>query len=240
MAARARLLGKFDRGAADRRRAALHPLQVPELPGRGRQQPAGARRQAAAHMPLRGLRQGLRQDVAPQGPSPAAHGRAAVSVPALLQALHPQRRAAASLAHAHRREEIRLHALPQEVHAQRPPQQAQEDPREPEEATGQEGGRGRCRREQGERRAAPQGHARAPGSPRHAPAADVGAATFTAAAVGAAAFTAADVAAAGFTAADVGATTATDAAAAASATTAHAANADANAHAANALPHGYL
>jgi hypothetical protein len=107
-------------------------LRLPQLPGGG---PSGSGWRPFAQaqhpqLPHPRMRQSLRQDVPPEGPSALAHGRASVRLQLafLRQAVHPLRRAPASLADPHGREAVRLPRLQQAVHALRPPQQARQNP----------------------------------------------------------------------------------------------------------------
>nr|XP_035160409.1 transcription factor Sp9 isoform X3 [Callithrix jacchus] len=102
-------------------------LRLPQLPGGGaagpgRGEPAA---QGAAQLPYPRLRQGVREDVAPEGAPALAHGRAALRVQLALlrQALHALGRAAAAPADSHGREALRLSGVQQALHAQRPPEQ---------------------------------------------------------------------------------------------------------------------
>ena len=102
--------------------------QLPELQRRRRRQPG---QEEAAHLPRQRLRQGVRQDLAPQGPPPLARRGEALRLQLALlrQELHALRRAAAPPAHPHGGEAVRVHGVREEVHALGPPVQAREDPR---------------------------------------------------------------------------------------------------------------
>lgn len=86
-------------------------------------------------MSYTGLRQSLWKDIPLESPPPLAYGRAAVRVQLVIlrEAVHAVGRAPAAPAHAHRREEVRVPSVQQEVHAVRPPRQTREDAQRREE-----------------------------------------------------------------------------------------------------------
>eukprot|EP00076_Gallus_gallus_P031061 XP_015155815.2 transcription factor Sp7 [Gallus gallus] len=112
-------------------------VRLPQLPGDGahggRGGGGGAAQEGGAQLPHPGLREGVRQSVAPEGAPPLAHRGAAVRLQLALlrEALHPLGRAGAPRAHPHPREEIHVRAVQQTLHPLRPPQQTPEDPRRP-------------------------------------------------------------------------------------------------------------
>lgn len=101
-------------------RKKVHALHVPQLP-EGRRRELGQRRETTAHLPSRGLRKGLRENVTSEGALEVAHWRATVRVQLdlLRQEIHQERRAAEAPQDPHRREEVRLHHLHQEIHEER-------------------------------------------------------------------------------------------------------------------------
>ena len=135
--------GRLGRGVGRRFAvaSALHGPQhvrLPELPGGGPPRPGRGAAPAEAQrpqLPSARLRQGLQQNVAPQGAPALAHRRTPVplQLAVLRQTLHAVRRAAATHPDSHGRETVRLLGLLQEVHALRPPQQAHQDPPEYQE-----------------------------------------------------------------------------------------------------------
>lgn len=106
-------------------------LRLSQLPGGRTARPSWCPSSTEEHpqLPHPRLRQGLRQDVAPEGSPAVAHGREAVRLQLALlrQAIHEVRRAATSLAHPHGREAVRMSHVQQAVHALRPLAEARQD-----------------------------------------------------------------------------------------------------------------
>lgn len=95
--------------------AAVHgsgDLRLSELPGGGETRPGRGAPSEEEHPQLSHprLREGLREDVSPQGAPAVAHGRAALRLQlvVLRQEIHEERRAAETSPYPHRREEVDL------------------------------------------------------------------------------------------------------------------------------------
>lgn len=96
----------------------------------------------APRVPLRRLRQGLREDLAPPGPPQVAHGGASLRLQLALlrKAVHQVGRAAAPPTNPHGGEEVRLHAVFEAVHEVGSPGKASEDAQKREEVGTRETG----------------------------------------------------------------------------------------------------
>ncbi|CAG09941.1 unnamed protein product [Tetraodon nigroviridis] len=151
------VLGHTDFAQYQTQIAALRAQPSPRWPRRGGAAGAGvancqvvhlqrrARQEEAAHLPHPRLREGLRQNVAPEGaPAVALRGAAVRLQLALLrEELHQVGRAAETPADSHGGEALRVSGLLQEVHEERPPGQTRQNaPEQKEQVPRQEPGAG--------------------------------------------------------------------------------------------------